>query len=111
MRFQRVTVLIALGLMLAAWLMAAPIGWIDQPAQAQAALQPVPTPTAASTEPVTLGPAATLTPMAQPLAASPAPTIKAAPQAASVPIDVILVGVVMVLAIIGIFIGFRAQRA
>ncbi|HZY41842.1 MAG TPA: hypothetical protein VFF59_07560, partial [Anaerolineae bacterium] len=58
---------------------------------------------------------ATPGPTDQPVAASPtpdrpAPTIEAVPAAASVPIDVILVGVVMVFALVGLVIGFRTQR-
>jgi hypothetical protein len=116
MRSQRVTVLMVIGLVLAAWLMAVPIGWIDHPAQAHAPVpsltataRPTPTSTAAPTETAAPEPTATLA--APPVAASPVPTIQAAPQAASIPPDVILVGVVMVFALIGIVIGFRAQRA
>lgn len=194
MHSQRVTVLIAISLILAAWLMAVPIGWIDHQARAQAqatprsastpiagvpvtytvatgdslnaiarrfnltplelqslnaitnvirvgqvlivavgtftptpapsptaTAQPTHTPTAAPTETATPEPTATPLdtatpgPTDQPVAASPtpdrpAPTIEAVPAAASVPIDVILVGVVMVFALVGLVIGFRTQR-
>jgi|WetSurMetagenome_2_1015567.scaffolds.fasta_scaffold205237_1 hypothetical protein len=95
MRSQHVTVLIALSLILAVWLMAGPNGWSDRPAQAhaytQATAQPAPT---VIPEPTT----------------SPMLTLEATQHAAGVPLDVILVGVLMVFALIGIVVGFRTQR-
>jgi len=78
---------------------------------------PTETPTALPTETPTREPtaAATLAPTDVPVstdqpAATAAPATSEPPAAASVPIDVILVGAVMLFAVIGIIIGFRTQR-
>ncbi len=84
---------------------------------------PTKTPTAAPTETSTVEPTAAstieptdeLAPTNQPGSTSVPAAIEpaaaaSAPTATSVPIDVVLVGVLMVFAVIGIFIGFRTQR-
>ncbi len=87
---------------------------------------PVPTDTPAPTPTATIAPTATPTPVptatatVEPTATptrqvaiveQPATTAAPSPAPARIPIDVIVVGVVMLFAVIGIFVGFRTQRS
>ncbi len=73
---------------------------------------PTATPTSAPTTTPTIEP--TVAPTSAPVATepppSPAPVAAASPAPSGIPIDVLVVGGVMLFAIIGIIIGFRTQR-
>lgn len=69
---------------------------------------PTPAPSATATAEPTVAP--TSTPAATDLPTLAAPVAAAPPAPRSIPIDVIVVGGVMLLALIGIIIGFRTQR-
>lgn len=70
---------------------------------------PTPAPTATATLAPTIAPTSTSAPTVQPVATA-VPIAVEPPAPASIPIDVIVVGAVMLFAVIGIFIGFRTQR-
>ena len=75
---------------------------------------PVPTATPTSAPTATPAVEPTVAPTSAPVATesspSPAPVAAAPPAPSSIPIDVLVVGGVMLFAIIGIIIGFRTQR-
>jgi len=70
---------------------------------------PTPAPSATATLEPTVAPTSTSTPTARPVATA-VPIAIEPPKPPSIPVDVIVVGVVMLFAVIGIFIGFRTQR-
>ncbi|MBP7687055.1 MAG: LysM peptidoglycan-binding domain-containing protein [Thermoflexales bacterium] len=85
----------------------------DTPAPTSTAT-PTETPTPVPTATATVEPTATAT--RQPAVVEPPATIVAPeavtpPASTGIPLDVIVVGAVMLFAVIGIFIGFRTQRA
>lgn len=85
----------------------------DTPAPTSTAT-PTETPTPVPTATATVEPTATPTrqpAVAEPPAATAAPVAVTPPASTGIPIDVIVVGAVMLFAVIGIFIGFRTQRA
>lgn len=71
---------------------------------------PTETPTVEPTTAPTLAPIDEPSPTSQPIATAVPITIEP-PAAPGVPIDVIVVGAIMLLAVIGIIIGFRTQRS
>lgn len=85
----------------------------DTPAPTSTAT-PTATPTPVPTATATVEPTATPTrqpAVVEPPAATAAPEAVTPPASTGIPIDVIVVGAVMLFAVIGIFIGFRTQRA